>query len=99
MARLDTRLEAEGAEFLVLGHRLLQRIPTYKTYTNMPGYDLVSTNPEKNTSAKIQVKSRWRTNAERFLIGNFNCNFVVFCRLNRGRKWNSSATRILCFPD
>lgn len=86
MARLDTRLESEGAEFLVLGNLLLERISTYKTYTNMPGYDLVATNPEKNTSAKIQVKSRWRTNAPGFLISNFNCDFVVFCRLNRGNK-------------
>lgn len=43
MPRLDTRLEAEGAEFLVLGQLLLQRIASYKTYTNMPGYDLVAT--------------------------------------------------------
>jgi hypothetical protein len=86
MARLDTRLESEGAEFLVLGQLLLHRIPAYKTYTNMPGYDLVATNPEANTSAKIQVKSRWRTNAPGFPIKNFDCDFVVFCRLNRGNK-------------
>ena len=29
---------------------LINGIPTYKTYSNMPGYDLVATNPEKNTS-------------------------------------------------
>jgi hypothetical protein len=86
MPRLETRLESEGAEFLVLGNLLLERIPTYKTYTNMPGYDLVATNPERNISAKIQVKSRWRTNAPGFLIRSFNCDFVVFCRLNRGSK-------------
>lgn len=86
MPRLDTRLESEGAEFLVLGQLLLARIPAYKTYTNMPGYDLVATNPEANRSAKIQVKSRWRTGAPGFPIKNFNCDFVVFCRLNRGSK-------------
>ena len=58
MDRLDTRLESEGAEFLVRGQLLPHKIPTYKTYTNMPGYDLVSTNPGCNTSARIQVKSR-----------------------------------------
>lgn len=42
MPRLDTRLESEGAEFLVLGQLLIARIPTYKTYTNMPGWDLVA---------------------------------------------------------
>jgi len=86
MARQDTKLEAEGAEFLVLGQLLLQHIPAYKTYTNMPGYDLVATNPDTNRSARIQVKSRWRTGAPLFLIKNFDCEFVVAVRLNRGKK-------------
>ena len=91
--RLDTRLESEAAEFLVLGNLLLERILAYKTYTNMPGYDLVATNPERNTSAKIQVKSRWRTNAPGFPIRNFGCDFVVFCRLNRGSKQGAAPVR------
>lgn len=82
----DTKLESEGAEFLVLGQLLMHRIVAYKTYTNMPGYDLVATHPEKNTSARIQVKSRWRTGAPGFIIKNFNCEFVVVVRLNRGTK-------------
>lgn len=86
MARLDTRLEAEGAEFLVLGQLLLNKIAAYKTYTNMPGYDLVATHAEKNTSARIQVKSRWRTGASGFPIKNFQCDFVVAVLLNRGSK-------------
>ncbi|MCP4583799.1 MAG: hypothetical protein GY839_19485 [candidate division Zixibacteria bacterium] len=86
MARQDTRLESEGAEFLVLGQLLVNKITTYKTYTNMPGYDLVAVNPELNTSAKIQVKSRWRTKAPGFLIKNFECDFVVAVLLNRGSK-------------
>lgn len=86
MARLDTRLEAEGAEFLVLGQLLLHKIASYKTYTNMPGYDIVATNPEFNKSAMIQVKSRWRTGAAGFPIKNFDCDFVVVVLLNRGSK-------------
>jgi len=66
MARLDTKLESEGAEFLVLGHLLMNRIPAYKAYTNMPGYDLVATNPERNTCARVQVKSRWETGSSGF---------------------------------
>lgn len=31
MPRMDTRLESEGAEFLVLGNLLIQGIATYKT--------------------------------------------------------------------
>ena len=86
MARLDTRLEAEGAEFLALGQLLLNKIASYKTYTNMPGYDLVATNPESNKSAMVQVKSRWRTGASGFPIKNFDCDFVVAVLLNRGSK-------------
>lgn len=86
MARLDTKLESEGAEFLVLGQLLLQRIFAYKTYTNLPGYDLVATNRDTTRAARIQVKSRWRTGAPFFLIKSFNCDFVVAVRLNRGKK-------------
>ncbi len=84
--KLNTRLESEGAEFLVLGHLLLNKITAYKTYTNMPGYDLVATNPEKSSVARIQVKSRWRTGASGFPIKNFDCEFVVAAFLNRGSK-------------
>jgi len=52
----------------------------------MPGYDLVATNPENNTSAKIQVKSRWATKAGGFPIKNFGCDFVVVVLLNLGSK-------------
>ena len=86
MPRQNTHLESEGAEFLVLGNLLTIGIPSYKTYTNMAGYDIVATNPEKNTSARIQVKSRWRTGAEGFIIKNFACDFVVVVLLNRGSK-------------
>lgn len=50
----------------------------------MPGYDLVATNPEYNTSVMIQVKSRYRTNWDGFIIKNFESDFVVFVALNRG---------------
>ena len=91
MARKDTKLEPEGAEFLVLGNLLIHGIATYKTYTNMAGYDLVAVNPERNTSAKIQVKSRWATGAGGFLIKNFDCDFVVVVLLNRGSKSGKKA--------
>jgi len=84
--RQNTRLESEGAEFLVLGNLLIQGIPSYKTYTNMPGYDVIATNPETEKLIKIQVKSRWRTNAPGFIIKNFDCDFIIVVRLNRGNK-------------
>lgn len=78
----NTKLEAEGAEFLVLGNLLINGVAAYKFYTNMPSYDLVATNPEFNTSARLQVKSRWTHKATGFLISRFDCDFVVFVRLN-----------------
>lgn len=69
---------------MVLGQLLLNGIPTYKTYTNMPGYDLVATNPENHASAMIQVKSRYRTDWDGFIIKNLDSDFVVFVSLNRG---------------
>lgn len=91
--RKNTRLESEGAEFLVLGNLLIQGIPTYKTYTNMPGYDLVATNPEKNKSVRIQVKSRYQTNWDGFMIKKMDTDFVVLVTLNRGIPGRSK-TRI-----
>jgi len=82
--RKDTKLESEGAEFLVLSQLLLEKVTTFKTYTNFPGYDLIATNADKNTSARIQVKSRYKTNWDGFIINNFDCEFVVYVALNRG---------------
>ncbi len=70
----------------MLGHLLIQGIPSYKTYNNMPGYDLVATNPERNRVVRIQVKSRWKTKAEGFIIKNCDCDSVIIVKLNRGSK-------------
>jgi len=82
--RLDTKLEAEAAEFLVLGWLLLEKITTFKAYVNYPSYDLIAVNAEMNTSARIQVKSRFRTDWDGFIIKNYDCDFVVVAILNRG---------------
>lgn len=83
--RKDTKLESEGAEFLVLGHLLIEGISAYKAYVNFPGYDLTAVNPETGKVAKIQVKSRWATDYDKsFPIKNLDCHFVVHVALNRG---------------
>jgi hypothetical protein len=88
MARLDTSLESAGAEFLVLGHLLTEGIQAFKAYTKFPGYDLIATNPEKNRSCRIQVKSRWATDFDGgFIVRNFACDFIVFVALNRGFRY------------
>jgi hypothetical protein len=86
MPRQNTQLEASGAEFLALAHLLIEGIPAHKAYTNTKGYDLVAVNPEKNLSTRIQVKSRWATKAQGFIINDFDCDFVVLALLNRGSK-------------
>lgn len=90
--RQDTKLESEGAEFLVLGNLLIEGISCYKAYVNFPGYDLVAANPDNSRTARIQVKSRWATNYDKsFPIKNFDCEFVVHVALNRGYRFGRKA--------
>lgn len=83
---------------------LIEGIPTYKTYTQMPGYDLVATDPEKGTSARIQVKSRWASDSdESFPLKSDRADFVVFVMLNRGNRFGSkviakSSPKMFVFP-
>lgn len=86
--RQDTKLESEGAEFLVLGHLLIEGVSCYKAYVNFRGYDLVATNAATSRVAKIQVKSRWATDYDKsFPIKNYDCDFVVHVALNRGFRF------------
>jgi hypothetical protein len=104
--RQDTKLESEGAEFLVLGMLLIEGIHCFKAYTNFAGYDLIAVNPASQKQARIQVKSRWATNYNRrFPIKNFNCDFVVHAALNRGFSWKKGdplagkkSPQFYCFP-
>lgn len=91
--RQDTRLESEGAEFLVLGHLLIAGISAYKAYVNFRGYDLMAVSPETARVARLQVKSRWATNYDKsFPIKNFDCDFVVHVALNRGFAFGKAAS-------
>ena len=97
--RQDTKLESEGAEFLVLGLLLIEGISAYKTYINFRGYDLIAVNPETKSVARIQVKSRWATDYDNsFPLKNLECDFVVHVALNRGfrfrKKDNTSENAI-----
>lgn len=91
--RQNTKLESEGAEFLVLGHLLIEGISAYKAYVNFPGYDLMAVNPETRKVARLQVKSRWATNYDRsFPVKSFDCDFVIHVALNRGYAFGKKAT-------
>ncbi|MDE0185254.1 MAG: hypothetical protein OXP71_07320 [Candidatus Poribacteria bacterium] len=86
MARLNTKLESKGARFLVLGQMLIRGIDTSMPFEKMSGYDLVATHSDNRLSARIQVRSRWRTDAPKFNVTNLACDFVVVVKLNRGSK-------------
>lgn len=87
--RQDTKLESEGAEFLVLGYLLIEGITSYKAYINFPGYDLIAINPVNKKIARIQVKSRWATDYDlSFPLKSLDTDFVVHVALNRGYRFN-----------
>ncbi len=82
--RQDTKLPAQGAEFLVLGHLLVEGLHAYLMYRNMPGFDVLVVNPDKGLQARVSVKSRWRARADGFIIRNFDSDFVIVVKLNKG---------------
>jgi hypothetical protein len=84
--RLQSHLEASGAEFLVLGNLLIRKVHAHKAYTNFPGYDLLAVNPVIHKVCRVQVKSRYYSTDKAFGIKNFDCDFVVFVAFNRGKK-------------
>ncbi|MEN0110158.1 MAG: hypothetical protein AAF805_05505 [Planctomycetota bacterium] len=83
MKRRDTKLESEGAEFLVLGHLLTRGVPCYKAYTQTPGYDLLAHSKDGRRTVTIQVKSRWDRSARGFFLRSIDADFVVAVFLNR----------------
>ena len=87
--RKDTTLESQGAEFLVLSYLLILGIPSYKAYNRNAGYDLIAVGPDKNISARLEIKSRWATDAHwnMPLKESGATDFYVFVRLNRGNRY------------
>lgn len=87
MAKSEATLEAEAAEFLVLGRLLIEGVAAHKNDTKISGYDLVATDPEVTSSVTIQVKSQWATDQDKgFVIKGMDCDFLVFVALNRGYR-------------
>jgi hypothetical protein len=92
MAPLDTSYESQGAEFLVLGLLLTEGIAAYKAYVRTPGFDIVANGITENRgalgkrTARISVKSRYWNRASGCVVTNFEFDFLVYVRLNRGGK-------------
>jgi hypothetical protein len=95
MPRKDTKLESEGAEFLVLGQLLIRGIAASKGYTNQRNYDLVAFSYKTKRIATIQVKSRWAADARHFSIKKGDYDFIVF--QIKSRSGRTKNTRILCY--
>ena len=93
--RQDTTLESEGAEFLALGNLLTHGIAAYKAYVRNAGHDLVAVNPSRHTSARIEVKSRWASDAHwnMGMKAPEEVDFYVYVRLNRGNRYQSGAKK------
>ena len=53
--RQSTQLEAAGAEFLVLGHLLIEGIHGFKSYRRFPGYDIMAVDASTPGNCRIQV--------------------------------------------
>lgn len=86
MVRYNTSLESSGAEHLVIGRLLIDRIQAFRAHANQPGYDLLAVDPSTHRALKIQVKSRVGIDSGKWAIKNFDFDFVVLVRLNRGTK-------------
>ncbi len=99
MARLNSKLETEGAEFIVLGDLLIEGLHAFRACENQSGHDLIATLPETSKSASIQVKSRWATDAGHFIFSKIESDFVVLVRLNRGGRYNSKTARDPTEPE
>ena len=82
MPKIDTTLEALGAEFFVLGKLLLHGISAYKAYDRQRGYDLVCAS-NTGKSLTIQVKTLFWAKGNQFSFTNFESDFTVLVRQNR----------------
>ena len=88
-SRLDSTLESTAAEFLALGNLLLRGVQAFKAYGNQAGFDLVATDPHSGRALRIEVKSRWATDAHLSLDlkPEGGCDFYIYARLNRGSRY------------
>ena len=86
--RLNTSLQSQGAEFLVLGQLLVRGIPTYKAYVNHPNFDILAVNAETGRNCRISVKSRYASDFDGgFPIKSLECEFFVLVALNQGNRY------------
>lgn len=84
--KLDTTLEAAGAEHLVVGRLLINGYQAFRAQANQPGYDILVVDSELGRSLKIQVKSRIASDSGGHPVNHADFDFLVCVRLNLGTK-------------
>lgn len=80
--RINTQLEQEGAEHLVIGNLLRFKVQSFLCPKNFENYDLIAVNPSNKKMKKIQVKSRLTKTASSFPLDKVGSDFIVFVKLN-----------------
>ena len=83
------RMSGEGAEFLVLGELLVRHINAAKAYTNFPDWDILAFDSENERQVRIQVKSRYASDALGFILKSTNFEFLVVVHLNKGLRYTT----------
>lgn len=84
--KLNTTLEAAGAEHLVIGQLLIRGRQAFRAQANQLGYDIVVVDPDRARSIKVQVKSRAASDAGGFTVSHWDFDLLVMVRLNLGDK-------------
>ena len=101
-----------GAEFLVMGHLMRRNILAYKAPAFNEGYDLICIHPDprhkcrkgEQAQVRVQVKSRYPTNATGFpikanSINAFDFLIIVFMNIGiKNRPGTGSPVEIYTFP-
>lgn len=89
MTSSEKRMSGEGAEFLVLGELLVRHINAAKAYTNFPDWDILAFDSERESQVRIQVKSRYASDALGFILKSTNFEFLVVVHLNKGLRYTT----------
>lgn len=81
----DTAIRSEGAELFVQAYLMLEMgIIASMASRNMPGYDVLATNPQTGKLCRIQVKYRKAINSDGARLHNFDFDFMVYVAGNLG---------------
>lgn len=80
---------SEGAEFLVIGHLLVENVRSFRAVDNTIGYDLWAVDRHSRVCARLHVTSRWAEDYDQsFPLRGFEYDFLIHVALNRGLRFH-----------